>query len=223
MIAHGYALGSRQQDSAPAADVPFRAGQNCRLPAALSSALVGRVVSSPHPGAAWDEPTAEQSEASIPRQAVAAVRKAAAWPSAPDGREISRAYSGYAETALSIHGHRRLYAHSRAESLRRVQSGNGDSLYRRSDPSAAVPYPRGADRQWLGIPITLSLARSHRVDDQEFYQLLDQDGISDDIHLFNEKLREWDYNYHRPHGAVAGQTPYERLIAKMRAGTSPAS
>ena len=45
--------------------------------------------------------------------------------------------------------------------------------------------------------------RSHRVDDQEFYQLLDQDGISDDIHLFNEKLREWEdyYNYHRPHGA----------------------
>ena len=27
--------------------------------------------------------------------------------------------------------------------------------------------------------------RSHRVDDQEFYQLLDQDGIRDDIHLFN--------------------------------------
>jgi transposase InsO family protein len=45
--------------------------------------------------------------------------------------------------------------------------------------------------------------RSHRVDDQEFYQLLDQAGISDDIHLFNEKLREWEdyYNYHRPHGA----------------------
>jgi hypothetical protein len=33
--------------------------------------------------------------------------------------------------------------------------------------------------------------RSHRVDDQEFYQLLDKDGITDDIHLFNEKLREW--------------------------------
>lgn len=67
--------------------------------------------------------------------------------------------------------------------------------------------------------------RSHRVDDQEFYQLLDKDGISDDIHLFNEKLREWEnyYNYHRPHGALDGQTPYERLIAKMRPGTSPAS
>jgi transposase InsO family protein len=39
--------------------------------------------------------------------------------------------------------------------------------------------------------------RSHRVDDQEFYQLLDKDGISDDIHLFNAKLREWEdyYNY----------------------------
>ena len=67
--------------------------------------------------------------------------------------------------------------------------------------------------------------RSHRIDDQEFYQLLDKDGITDDIHLFNEKLREWEnyYNCHRPHGALAGQTPYERLMAKMRPGTSPAS
>jgi transposase InsO family protein len=64
--------------------------------------------------------------------------------------------------------------------------------------------------------------RSHRVDDQEFYQLLDKDGITDDIHLFNEKLREWEdyYNYHRPHGALDGQTPYERLVAKTRAGVS---
>ena len=58
--------------------------------------------------------------------------------------------------------------------------------------------------------------RSHRVDEQEFYQLLDKDGIADDIHLFNDKLREWEdyYNYHRPHGALDGQTPYERLLAK---------
>ena len=34
--------------------------------------------------------------------------------------------------------------------------------------------------------------RSHRVDEQEFYQLLDKDGIADDIHLFNDKLREWE-------------------------------
>jgi transposase InsO family protein len=62
------------------------------------------------------------------------------------------------------------------------------------------------------------------VDDQEFYQLLDRDGISD-VHLFNEKLREWEnyYNYHRPHGALEGQTPFERLIEKTRAGVSPGS
>jgi transposase InsO family protein len=63
------------------------------------------------------------------------------------------------------------------------------------------------------------------VDDQEFYQLLDKDGISDDIHLFNEKLREWEdyYNYHRPHGALSGQTPYERLLEKTRAEVLPGS
>jgi transposase InsO family protein len=67
--------------------------------------------------------------------------------------------------------------------------------------------------------------RSHRVDDQEFYQLLDKDGISDDIHLFNKKLREWEnyYNYHRPHSSLDGQTPYERLIAKKKARSLPAT
>ena len=67
--------------------------------------------------------------------------------------------------------------------------------------------------------------RSHRVDGEEFYQLLDQGGITDDIYLFNKKLREWEdyYNYHRPHGALNGQTPYERLIAKTRAGVLPGS
>jgi transposase InsO family protein len=61
--------------------------------------------------------------------------------------------------------------------------------------------------------------RSHRVDGQEFYQLLDQKGVSDDIRLFNAKLREWEdyYNFHRPHGALGGQTPYERLMAKTKA------
>jgi transposase InsO family protein len=67
--------------------------------------------------------------------------------------------------------------------------------------------------------------RSHRVDDQEFYQLLDKDGVSDDIRLYNQKLREWEnyYNYHRPHSSLDGQTPYERLLAKTRARSSPAS
>jgi hypothetical protein len=34
--------------------------------------------------------------------------------------------------------------------------------------------------------------RSDRVDDQEFYYLLDKDGITDDVPLFDEKLREWE-------------------------------
>lgn len=48
-----------------------------------------------------------------------------------------------------------------------------------------------------------TVERSHRVDGQEFCQLLDRDGISDDIHLFKEKLREWEGCHidHRPHGA----------------------
>jgi transposase InsO family protein len=52
-------------------------------------------------------------------------------------------------------------------------------------------------------------------------------GISNaaDIHLFNEKLREWEayYNYHRPHAALDGQTPYERLISKTGARALPTS
>jgi transposase InsO family protein len=66
---------------------------------------------------------------------------------------------------------------------------------------------------------------SNRIDEQKFYQLIDQNGISDNIHLFNEKLREWEdyYNYHRPHGTLQGQTPFERLIEKSRADVSQGS
>jgi transposase InsO family protein len=54
--------------------------------------------------------------------------------------------------------------------------------------------------------------RSHRIDAEEFYQLLDG-VVIDDTQVFNDKLREWEnfYNYHRPHGGLGGQTPYERL------------
>ena len=47
----------------------------------------------------------------------------------------------------------------------------------------------------------------------EFNQVIYHDGISDDIHLFNEKLhdREDCCNSHRPRGVLQGRTPYERL------------
>ncbi len=56
-------------------------------------------------------------------------------------------------------------------------------------------------------------------DTQEFYQLLDKGGIREDIHLYNDKLREWEdyYNFNRPHGGLGGQTPYERLLEKTKA------
>ncbi|WDV53912.1 IS481 family transposase [Streptomyces coeruleorubidus] len=59
--------------------------------------------------------------------------------------------------------------------------------------------------------------RSHRIDSEEFYRLLEGQVI-DDVNLFNSKLQEWEdyYNYHRPHGALAGQTPYERLRQKAQ-------
>lgn len=58
--------------------------------------------------------------------------------------------------------------------------------------------------------------RSHRVDEQGLYQLLGKDGSGDDVHLCNDKLRDWKdyYSYQGPHGALDGQTPYERLLAR---------
>jgi len=63
----------------------------------------------------------------------------------------------------------------------------------------------------------------------EVISLIEEDlPAGDDIHLllFNDNLQEWEdyYNYHRPHGALDGQTPYERLLArKASAGVSPKS
>jgi transposase InsO family protein len=51
--------------------------------------------------------------------------------------------------------------------------------------------------------------RSHRIDQEEFYQLLT---YTDDVDL-NKKLESWEqfYNFDRPHGAFEGNTPYETL------------
>jgi hypothetical protein len=59
--------------------------------------------------------------------------------------------------------------------------------------------------------------RSHRIDQEEFYRMLDGVVIDDTI-LFNDKLQEWEdfYNFNRPHGGLGGQTPYERLRQKTR-------
>ncbi len=55
--------------------------------------------------------------------------------------------------------------------------------------------------------------RSHRSDQQEFYQLLSYKG---DVDL-EDKLIEWEnfYNFNRPHGAFNGKTPYEALRERL--------
>jgi len=55
--------------------------------------------------------------------------------------------------------------------------------------------------------------RSHRTDQEEFYQLLT---YTDDVDL-NKKLAEWErfYNLDRPHGAFKGKTPYEVLKCRL--------
>jgi transposase InsO family protein len=60
--------------------------------------------------------------------------------------------------------------------------------------------------------------RSHRIDAEEFYRLLDG-VVIDDAGVFNDRLKEWEdyYNYARPHGGLGGQTPYERLLQKAQA------
>ena len=60
--------------------------------------------------------------------------------------------------------------------------------------------------------------RSHRIDDDEFYRML-AGVVIDDAALFNTKLQEWErfYNFERPHGALNGLTPYERLRELTRA------
>ena len=56
--------------------------------------------------------------------------------------------------------------------------------------------------------------RSHRTDKEEFYQLLTYTG---DVDL-RKRLAAWEtfYNYHRPHGAFAGKTPYEALRERLQ-------
>ena len=55
--------------------------------------------------------------------------------------------------------------------------------------------------------------RSHRSDQEEFYQLLN---YKNDVNL-KKKLSEWEqfYNFARPHGAHQGKTPYEFLRDKL--------
>jgi transposase InsO family protein/transposase-like protein len=98
----------------------------------------------------------------------------------------------------------------------RVQTDNGSEFQARFHWHL---LDRGIDHVYIR-PATPRLngkvERSHRIDAEEFYRLLDG-VVIDDTGLFNKKLQEWEdfYNYHRPHGSLGGQTPYERLRQRV--------
>ncbi|MDP9301267.1 MAG: integrase core domain-containing protein [Actinomycetota bacterium] len=56
-------------------------------------------------------------------------------------------------------------------------------------------------------PLNGKVERSHRIDAEEFYRMLDG-VVIDDTDLFNDRLQEWEtfYNFNRPHGGLGGQT-----------------
>ena len=62
--------------------------------------------------------------------------------------------------------------------------------------------------------MTKKVERSHRSDQEEFYQLLTYTYDVDP----NKKLAEWErfYNYDRPHGVFNGKTPYEVLRSILK-------
>jgi transposase len=139
-----------------------------------------------------------------------------------------------------LRGDRRLHAPADTACVPAERSPDRDSVHRPRVVETAVPDRASADGQRARIRLGLSLAparqghrtredpprtsrlhgkveRSHGIDSDEFYRLLEGEVI-DDAKLFAERLRqrEGHYNYDRPHGALSGQTPYERLRQKAR-------
>jgi transposase InsO family protein len=105
-----------------------------------------------------------------------------------------------------------------SRSTRPTSSGGPHLVRTRS--SACSPERTGVRHRYIK-PRTPRLngnvERSHRIDAEEFYRLLDG-AVIDDAQIFNHKLQEWEdyYNVHRPHGSLGGQTPDERLRQKTK-------
>jgi transposase InsO family protein len=60
--------------------------------------------------------------------------------------------------------------------------------------------------------------RSHRIDAEEFYRML-EGVVIDDTALFSDRLQEWEhfYNFERPHGVLAERPPMRDSARRPRA------
>ena len=97
--------------------------------------------------------------------------------------------------------------------IREVRTDNGHEFQAKfhwhvEDKGIRHAYIKPSSPQLNG-----KVERSHRTDEQEFYQLLT---YKDDVDL-NAKLAEWEsfYNLSRPHGAFNGRAPYEILRERL--------
>ena len=97
--------------------------------------------------------------------------------------------------------------------IREVRTDNGHEFQAKfhwhvEDKGVRHAYIKPASPQLNG-----KVERSHRSDQEEFYQLLT---YKDDVDL-EAKLGEWErfYNLARPHGAFKGKTPYEALKERL--------
>lgn len=97
--------------------------------------------------------------------------------------------------------------------IREVRTDNGHEFQAKfhwhvEDKGIRHAYIKPSSPQLNG-----KVERSHRSDQQEFYQLLSYKG---DVDL-EAKLDEWErfYNFARPHGAFNGKTPYEALRERL--------
>lgn len=97
--------------------------------------------------------------------------------------------------------------------IREIRTDNGHEFQAKfhwhvEDKGIRHAYIRRGTPQLNG-----KVERSHRSDQQEFYQLLTYKG---DVDL-EAKLDQWErfYNFARPHGAHNGQTPYEALRERL--------
>ena len=152
-----------------------------------------------------------------------------------DRCEVRCPAEGLTHQALPVHRDRRLHPAARAAHLPQaqpadrhpfldyvlerlpfrvevIQTDNGAEFgsqfhYHVLDAGVGHVYIKPATPRLNG-----KVERSHRIDADEFYRML-QGVVVDEAQVFDAKLQEWErfYNFDRPHGALGGQTPYERL------------